>query len=418
MHILFLSDNFVPEVNAPASRTYEHCREWVAAGHQVTVITGVPNFPRGIVYPGYRNKLWQSETISGIRVVRVGTLIFANEGFLWRTLDYLSFMLSAAIAACFVRRVDVVVGTSPQFFTACAAWLVGAVRRLHFVMEVRDLWPESIRAVGAMKSTWLLALMEKVELFLYRRAALIVTVTRATKRILAARGIDADKITVVTNGADLRRFQPMPKDPQLSAQMRLSDTFVVGYIGTHGLAHGLDALIDTARLLRERGANDIRILMLGDGAEKRTLQARAADEGLSNLLFLDSVPKDQVARFWSLLDLSVIHLRRDPLFEAVIPSKLFEAMAMGIPTLLGVRGEAADIVARHGVGLPVPPEDPAALAAAILALKNDPQGRARMRVNCTAAIRNYTRPVLARLMLLAIEAAVPSRRAAQEIVLP
>ncbi|MFN3591385.1 MAG: glycosyltransferase [Thermaurantiacus sp.] len=152
MHILFLTDNFPPEVNAPASRTHEHAREWVKAGHRVTVITCAPNFPKGQVFEGYRNRLWQRENVDGIEVIRVWTYITANEGFLRRTLDYMSFMIAAILAAPFVRDVDVIVGTSPQFFTACAAYAVSRYKRVPFVFELRDLWPESIRAVGAMQS--------------------------------------------------------------------------------------------------------------------------------------------------------------------------------------------------------------------------------------------------------------------------
>lgn len=170
MHILFLTDNFPPEVNAPASRTLEHCRQWAAAGHRVTVVTGFPNFPSGRIFPGYRNRLWQRETMSGVEVIRVWTYISPNEGFFRRVLDYLSFMLTATLAGLFVRNVDVVIGTSPQFFTACAAHAVAVLKRRPFVFELRDLWPESIRAVGAMRDSAFLRLMEKVELYLYRRA--------------------------------------------------------------------------------------------------------------------------------------------------------------------------------------------------------------------------------------------------------
>ena len=170
MHILFLTDNFPPEVNAPASRTHEHCREWVKAGHQVTVITTAPNFPTGRVFAGFRNRLYAREELDGIQVVRVWTYITANEGFLKRSLDYISFAVAAVLAGLFTRRFDVVVGTSPQFFTACAAWFLGFLRRRPFVFELRDLWPESIRAVGVMKSGRVLDLLEKVELFLYRRS--------------------------------------------------------------------------------------------------------------------------------------------------------------------------------------------------------------------------------------------------------
>ena len=156
MKILFLSDNFPPEVNAPASRTFEHCKAWVKAGHQVTVITCAPNFPKGRVYDGYKNRLWSREEVDGVCVIRVWSYITANEGFLKRILDYVSFMFSASVAGLFVKRPDVIVGTSPQFFTACAAWFLGLVRRRPYVFELRDLWPESIRAVSAMKESRLL----------------------------------------------------------------------------------------------------------------------------------------------------------------------------------------------------------------------------------------------------------------------
>ncbi|WP_312796860.1 glycosyltransferase family 4 protein [Tianweitania sp.] len=406
MHILFLTDNFTPEVNAPASRSFEHCREWVKAGHQVTVITGVPNFPRGKVFAGYRNRLWQTEVIDNIRVVRVWTFICANKGFVCRTLDYFSFMITALLAAFFVRRIDVVVGTSPQFFTVCAAWLVSVLRRAPFVFELRDLWPQSIRVVGAMQDGVLLKALSRIELFLYHRAALIVAVTHSFKRILTARGVDPGKIAVVTNGVDLQRFQPASKDPLLEAKLGLNNRFVAGYIGTHGLAHGLDTVLDAARQLRDLGESDVRILMLGDGAEKAELQRRAKAEDLRNILFVDTVPKDQVSRYWSLLDCSLIHLRRDPLFRSVIPSKLFEAMATGIPVVLGVEGEVADLVRRYEVGVTVPPEDARALVEAVLALRDDPACRATMAENGAQAARRFSRPALALSMLQAIEGVV------------
>jgi len=208
MHILFLADNFPPEVNAPASRTFEHCREWVRAGHKVTVITGAPNFPAGKVFEGYRNAWRSYESVQGVEVIRVWTYISANEGFLRRTLDYASFMVSAALAALDVRDVDVIVATSPHLFTPWAAYVVGLLKRRPYIFELRDLWPESIRAVGAMKNSWILAALERLELFLYRKSAHVVSVTHAFKDNLIARGIEAGKISVVTNGADLARFKP------------------------------------------------------------------------------------------------------------------------------------------------------------------------------------------------------------------
>lgn len=402
MHILFLTDNFPPEVNAPASRTFEHCREWVKAGHEVTVITCAPNFPGGKVFAGYRNALFARERMDGIEVIRVWSYITANEGFLKRTLDYVSFMCAAIPASFRVRRPDVVVATSPQFFTACAGYVVGALRRVPYVFELRDLWPESIRAVGAMKQSSLLDWLEKLELFLYRRAAAVVSVTHAFKRNLVARGIAADKIHVVTNGADLALFRPRDKDAALAAELGLTGKFVAGYIGTHGLAHALTTLLDAARLLQDEGRSDIHLLFLGNGASKAALVERARELDLHNVTFIDTVPKAEVVRYWSLLDASIIHLRRTDLFKTVIPSKLFECMAMGIPVLHGVEGESAEIVTRDGVGLTFPPEDAAALRDRLVTLAQDEDLRARLGRSGVTAAQGYDRAALAANMLSVI----------------
>ena len=404
MHILFLTDNFPPEVNAPASRTFEHCREWVRAGHRVTVITCAPNFPRGKVFEGYRNRLWQSESMEGIRVVRVWSYITANEGFLKRILDYQSFMAAATLASPFVRGVDVVVGTSPQFFTACAAYVVSRLKRIPFVFELRDLWPESIRAVGAMKDSFALRLLERLELFLYRKAAAVVSVTHSFRDNLMRRGIDGGKICVVTNGVDAGRFRPRPKDAELARRLGLEGRFVAGYIGTHGMAHALETLLEAAAMLRARADGEgFRILLLGDGASKPALVARAKEMGLDNVLFVDSVPKDEVVRYWSLLDVAVIHLRRTELFTTVIPSKLFECMGMGIPVLHGVAGESAGIVAREDVGIVFEPENAAALCEGLLRLRDDAELYRRCSDNGIAAARRYDRAALALAMLDMLE---------------
>lgn len=400
MHILFLTDNFPPESNAPASRTFEHCREWVRAGHQVTVITCAPNFPKGKVFDGYRNKLWQQEEMSGIRVIRLWSYITANEGFIKRILDYQSFMLSATLAAPFVRRVDVVVGTSPQFFTACAAYLVSRMKRIPFVFELRDMWPESIKAVGAMKDSAVIRVLERIEMFLYRKAARIVTVTYAFKDALIRRGIDGNKVDVVTNGVDLSHFAPQFKDSALVQKFGLQGMFVAGYIGTHGMAHALETLLEAALTLQQTpGAENVRLLFLGDGARKNNLEIQARLMGLENVLFLESVPKDQVVRYWSLLDVSVIHLRKSDLFATVIPSKLFECMGMGLPVLHGVAGESADIVRREQVGEVFESENAQRLVEGLLRMRNQSDTFESYQRNCLAAAKRYDRKNLAQTML-------------------
>jgi len=404
MHILFLSDNFPPEVNAPASRTFEHCREWVKAGHQVTVITCAPNFPKGCVFAGYKNKLWQREEMDGIRVIRVWSYITANEGFLRRTIDYVSYMVSAILAAPFVRKADLVIGTSPQFFTACAAYTVSTCKCIPFVFEIRDLWPDSIKAVGAMKDGFLLRCLEWLERFLYRKADRIITVTNSFKNNLIIRGIDSSKIEVITNGVDTTRFQPCEKDPGLVARLGLEGKFVAGYIGTHGMAHALGILLEAAKKLQQRSETGfIHFLFLGDGAKKKELMNRAEDLHLRNVVFVDSVPKDEVVRYWSLLDVSIIHLRKTDLFTTVIPSKLFECMGMGVPVLHGVSGESAAIVKRENIGIIFKPENTDQLCNALNELAHNGQLYKELRLNCLGGAKKYDRRMLAQRMLAILD---------------
>lgn len=400
MHILFLTDNFPPEVNAPASRTFEHCREWVSEGHQVTVITCAPNFPKGKVLSGYKNRFWQQETMAGIRVIRVWTYITANEGLIGRTFDYFSYMISGFFASLFVRRVDIVVGTSPQFFTVCAAFMVGLVKRVPWVFELRDIWPESIWAVGAMKQTTVFRMLEKLELFLYRRANAIISVTQSFRNSLIDRGVAGEKIHVVLNGVDTDLFSPREPDSELVSRYGLEGKFVAGYIGTHGLAHGLETLLEAAKILDESPFRDrLRILLLGDGARKRSLLKRAKDLGLDNVIFLESVPKDQVARYWSLLNVSIIHLKKESLFTTVIPSKIFESMGMAIPILHGVEGESADIVMREDVGVLFEPENPESLIEGLACLANYKPLYNRLKANGPVAASRYNRSDQAKKML-------------------
>ena len=403
MHILFLSDNFPPEVNAPASRTFEHCREWVKAGHKVTVITCAPNFPKGRVFDGYHNRLWQREEMAGIRVLRVWSYITANEGFVKRILDYQSFMVTAALAALFVPGVDVVVGTSPQFFTVCAAYVVSRLKRIPFVFELRDLWPASIVAVGAMKESLVIRALERLEYFLYRKAALIVCVTHSFRKTLIERGVDIDKIAVVTNGVDLNRFKPMSKDAELVQKLGLEGKFVAGYVGTHGLAHHLETLLEAAVMIRAQpDGSKFHFILLGDGAHKQALKEEAAERGLDNITFIDSVPKEQVTRYWSLLDVSIIHLKKTDQFTSVIPSKLFECMGMGLPVLQGVAGESADIVREEGVGIVFEPENAAQLVEQLQFLQRDTQAYKNYQAHCLEAAKKYDRTALAMKMLAAV----------------
>jgi glycosyltransferase involved in cell wall biosynthesis len=405
MHILFLTDNFPPEGNAPATRTYEHAREWVKSGHRVTVITCAPNFPEGVLFSGYKNKWYQREEMDGINVVRVKTYITANEGFAKRILDYISFGAMAGIAGLFQKKPDVIVSTSPQFFCAMGGWMLSVVRWKPWVFELRDIWPASITAVGAMDRNATIRFLEKLELFLYRRADRIVSVTNSFKAELIERGIDGDKIDVVVNGVDLSTYTPATeKDGALAGEYNLTGKFVVGYIGTHGMAHALDKLLDTAEQLQ--GNDDIRFLFVGGGAERANLERMALARKLSNVVMMPRQPKEIMPAVWSLCDISLISLRDTPLFTQVIPSKIFESMGMGLPMVIACpEGEATGIIESTSSGVVVPPEDTKALVDCGSELYADRARLGELARASGASAEMFDRARQAALMLESLEAA-------------
>jgi glycosyltransferase involved in cell wall biosynthesis len=399
MHILFLTDNFPPEGNAPATRLFEHAIRWVREGHQVTVITGVPNFPEGVVFEGYTNRWYQREQMVGINVVRVKTFITANEGFVRRILDYMSFMVSGFFAGLVQKKPDIIVATSPQFFNAVGGWALSAVRRKPFIFELRDIWPASITAVGAMQDSKLIKLLERLEMFLYRKADRIISVTESFRRELIDRGIDGAKIDVVLNGVDLARYAPAAeKDSDLAKCYGLEGKFVAGYIGTHGMAHGLEHIVDAAELLQHR--DDIRFVFAGGGAARKKLETYVRERQLNNVVLIPRQPKEMMPRLWSICDVSLVNLIDTPLFSAVIPSKIFESMGMGIPMVVSMpAGEATVLVREAGAGVIVKPEYPAELATAVAALCDNPSTWRRLSQQASMAAQLYSRESMAHKML-------------------
>lgn len=399
MKILFLTDNFPPEVNAPASRGYEHCQEWVRRGAEVIVITCAPNFPQGKVYKGYRNWLFSREKMDGINVLRVWSYISANKGFVRRTLDYMSFALTGFLAGIF-QKADIVLTTSPQFFTNFAGYGLSLFRRKPWVFELRDLWPESIRTVGAMKESKILDLFEKIELKFYRRADRIVAVTPAFKRNLVSRGICADKIDVITNGVNPDLFKPMERDAALEKELGLQGKFVIAYIGTHGMAHSLEFIV---RSIAKIDDPDIHFLFVGDGAKKEDILKAAQECSITNATFLPPVPKDEVSRYISLSDVALVPLMKSDTFKTVIPSKIFESSAMRKPILLGVEGQAQEIVEEHGAGICFEPENEADFLEKIQILKANTKQYAALQEGCTRLAMAYNRNTLALRMLEIME---------------
>jgi hypothetical protein len=395
MKILFLTDNFPPEVNAPATRTLEHCREWVKKGAEITVLTCFPNYPTGKVYPGYKNQLYKVEYIEGIKVVRLWSYMTANEGFIKRVLDYISFAFMAFWAGLF-KKTDIIIATSPQFFTAVAGGALGFFKRVPWIFEVRDLWPESIRAVEAMDKQRVLDWLEKLELLLYKKATCVVVVTEAFKDNLIRRGIKAEKIEVIKNGVMLDVYKQQPKNKILLEKLGLTDKFVVAYMGTHGMAYKLDFLIESANRITDPS---VQLVFIGDGAEKANLLKIIEEKKPKNVTMLNSVTKAEMVDYISITDIALVNLKKSDTFKTVIPSKIFENAAMQKPILLGVQGESQAIVENYKAGLCFEPENETDFIEKLMILKSDAAFYASCQEGCKHLSIDFDRIRLAQTFL-------------------
>jgi hypothetical protein len=380
MHILFLSHYFFPENNAPAARVHGMAKEWAREGHRVTVLTCAPNVPAGVVYEGYRNRPYQEEWVDGIRTVRVWTYLAANRGRVRRGLNFLSYMAAAGAAGPLIRpRADVVVATSPQFFAGWAGWPVARAHGAPFVLEIRDIWPDSIVAVGALEEGRIIRVLERLEKALYDGADHIVAVGEGYRRNMLRKGVAPEKVSVITNGVDADLFTPRPPDAELRAELGFApDTFVIAFAGTIGMASGLEVALGAAARLKAQDRADVAFLLVGDGAVREELERRATAEGLDNVVFTGLVPRSDLPRYLASSDACLVHFRKQELFSTILPSKFFEDAAMEKPILLGFEGEARAMLDEAGCGIAFEPSDDAELAAAAVRLADDRAACARM----------------------------------------
>lgn len=392
MRILFLTDNFPPETNAPATRTYEHCKKWVKMGYQVTVITCFPNFPKGKVFEGYTNKLYQKENIDGINVVRVWSYITENNGFFKRIIDYVSYAFTSFIFGLFIKK-DLIIATSPQFFTAISGRMLSLFKRIPWVMEVRDLWPDSIAAVGSMnKNSKSFKILKKIENHLYKTSSKIIVVTDSFKKYLInEHQILPEKIGVFKNGIIINNLnKPKLNDViALKESLGLENKIVFSYIGTHGLAHGLKFILKSISKISN---TDLHFLFIGDGAEKQNLIDYSNTLNSKNFTFLESVTKIDIPTYIDLSDYSLVNLKKSDEFKNVIPSKIFENIAMYKPILLGVEGESKELINDYGVGICFEPEDEKSFLNALDDIQK--LDRASFKLNCDKMLLDFDRNII------------------------
>jgi len=398
MEILLIAENFYPETNAPAKRLFEHAKEWVKLGNKVTVLTGVPNVPKGRVFNGYKNKIYQSEKIDGIKIVRVWTFIAKNEKFVLRTLDFISFMFSSFFFGLFIKKHDKIIVSSPQFLPVISGFIIAKIKNIPFILEIRDLWPESIVALGAMKkNNYIIRILDAIAKYIYQKSELIIVVTKAFKDNLINMGINKDKITIIENGFNFdNNLIPNKSIEAIQQEYNISNkNFTVSYIGTVGMSHGIGVILKSAKLIK-----DVNFLIIGEGADKESLQKIAKDEKINNIVFIDNINWQEIVNINQIVSANLIHLRNLELFKTVIPSKIFESMALKKPILAGLIGESLDIIKQSKSGLEVKPEDANSLVEKILQMKNNKNLCDQLANNGFKLVQDrYNRKTLAQKMI-------------------
>jgi colanic acid biosynthesis glycosyl transferase WcaI len=392
MKILVVSQWFPPEPGGGPARFHEMAQAWASRGHEVTVVAGMPNWPTGVTLPGYGGRMHVEEHVQGFTIHRTWVLPTPNEGRWRRVANHVSYVPSALITAT-LRRIpaDVVVGTSPPLFAAAGAQLLAAARRVPFVFDVRDLWPDAIFALGQMRYPLVRPALRSIERHLYRRAGAVVVVSPGFAEHVRDHG--GRRVEVITNGADLQQFQPGPSDPAIRREFGWDDRFVVLYAGTVGMAHGLGQVLEAAPTLR-----DPRFLfvLMGEGAEKEGLRRSLAEAELDNVQILPLQPRDRMPAIYRSADACLVSLRPIPLFDAFIPSKIFEIMACGRPILAAVGGTALELVLQAEAGLRVVQGDGPDLRRGVEQLAAAPELAEKMGASGRAwAERNVDRAHLA-----------------------
>ncbi|GDX67913.1 glycosyltransferase WbuB [Anaerolineae bacterium] len=392
---MYLCQYFVPEPGAPAARLRDMARSWVQRGHSVTVVTGMPNHPTGVVQAPFIGRLIARETMEGVTVLRNWLYATPNEGLVRKTLSHLSFMVSALVLGyARLGSADVIIASSPSFFAVISAWIMSRMRKIPFVFEVRDLWPAVFVDLGVLTNPFVIRALESVEMFLYQRAALVVTVTEGFRKRLLARGLPPEKVVTITNGAAIESFTPGPRDNAVRTELGLAGKFVVGYIGAHGISQGLELVLQAAQRLRDDA--DIVFLLVGEGARKRALLELREKLRLNNVIMLPAQAHQRVREYYCASDVCVVPLRQLALFGTFIPSKMFEIMACAVPVIGAVEGEAREILERSGGARLITPEDDVALADAVRWFKLHP-GESRLMGAAGRAFvtAHYDRQVLA-----------------------
>lgn len=411
MRILLLTQWFLPE---PQKLLFELAVTLKELGHEVTVLTGLPNWPTGRIYPGYKYRLWQKEEMGGVTVIRVPLYPDHSRNGMLRALNFFSFSVAAAVLGPFlVPRVDVIHVVHPPITIGVAAWVISRLRGVPFTYEIQDMWPETLAATGMVRKTWALRLVGWLAQWVYRRSDGIRVISPGFRENLIAKGVPAEKIHTVSNWVDPEFYIPVLPDESLRQELGFLDKFVVSYAGTIGPAQEIDTLVEAAALLED--LPDVMFAVFGDGMERKSLTEKVAARGLENVRFYGHRPATDMPGIYALTDVLLIHLKDDPLFRITIPHKTFVYMAVAKPVLAAVEGDVADVITNAGAGITCPPSQPRLLADAVRRLRAmSSEARAQMgQQGRKAAETTYERRTLVSQIALLLQSATRKTAPAQ-----
>lgn len=396
MRIVIICHYFPPEIGAPSARIYEMAKHWVELSNEVHVVTCFPNHPTGIIPDIYKGKKYMHEMLDGIHVHRNYVYATPNKGFIKKTLGHISFMFTSVLFSMKkIKSPDVIITSSPTFFSIFSGYWYSLRKKATFVLEVRDLWPAAMIELGVMKKSVITNILEMMELYFYRKSKKLIMVTKSFKENVVSRGIDGNKVHVITNGVEHELFYPRKKNKDIINKYGLENKFVISYVGAHGISQNLSTILKVAKSLEKD--NNIQFLFIGEGAEKDRLKNIAIEQDINNVTFIDSQPKEIIPEIYSTSDICLIPLKNIGLFKTFIPSKMFEIMACGVPIVASLEGEAADILNKSKAAEVVEPDNHYEIKQAIIKIKNDKVLYERLKENGPSFVEaNYSRKKLAK----------------------
>ncbi|OFI05793.1 alpha-D-kanosaminyltransferase [Clostridium acetireducens DSM 10703] len=396
MKILFLTQYCPPEVGAPQNRIFEFAKQLKSFGHEVTILTAMPNYPKGEIFDDYKGKKIVKEELDGIKIVRTSIYATKEKTFVKRLRNYLSFTFSSVFqGAKHIEKQDVIITESPPLFLGWSGYVLSKMKKAKFIFNISDLWPESAVKLGVLHNKMLIKMSTWLEEFCYRKAAAVTGQTKGIVDNIISRGINKEKVHLITNGVDTEFFKKQNRDEEFRKSIGIEDKFSICYAGIHGIAQGLEVVIDAAELLKEH--TNIQIVFIGDGPEKKELINRAKDKGLTNVTFLPVQPKSNMPKIIASMDATVIPLKKLDLFKGALPSKMFEALASELPIVLAVEGEAERLINEANAGITVEPENSKKIAEAIVKLYKNEEFRNTLGSNGRKyVIENYSREKITR----------------------